>query len=105
MRIATENGRQDIARIWEICEHLARIAHSYNNAFRHGFSNGLINQQYSYHSQLFHQRIPWKRHPSGRKALNQVILGQIQGGRNDFQTAAMIICAFTPNIKRIKKYR
>ena len=105
MRIALENGRPDIARIWEICENLARVAYSSSNHFRRGFSTGLVHQDYPHYKHSFPHKIPWERHPNGRKALSQVILGQVQNGRNDFQTAAMIICAFTPSTKRKKKYR
>lgn len=105
-RVSVESGRPDIAKIWEICEHLARQVYVSNNGcFRCNFPNGLHNQYCQDHKAHFPLRTKGKRHPMAAKTLNQVILRLVEGSRVDFQTAAMIICAFTPNRKPTKKYR
>ena len=98
-KIAIENRRPDIARIWETCENLAREAYSLlDNA---GLNENCLKQT---NSNIFGSR-KLKRHPMVAKMLNQIILKLVQGSILDFQTAAMIICAFTPNRKQPKKTR
>ena len=104
--VARESHRPDIARIWEICEHLARGTYLTDNGFRCSPPNcGLKNAclQYCKAHLPFHKK--WKLHPIAKGMLNQIILRLIQGTLIDFQTAAMIICAFTPNRKLERKSR
>ena len=98
-KIAIENRRPDIARIWETCENLAREAYLF-------LDNAGLNENCLKHSNsnVFGSR-KLKRHPMVAKMLNQIILKLVQGSTLDFQTAAMIICAFTPNRKQLKKTR
>ena len=101
--IAKAHGRNDIAKIWETCEHLADLVSS---------SNGDRNVLYGHpdycsatnHAMKVCLRKRYHRQ-FGRNALNPIILSLIEGGRNDFQTAAMIVCTFTPNMKIIKSKR
>ena len=100
-KVAMENRRPDIARIWETCEHLARETYSMlDNGFHGNKINGI-----SVRSSNAHDSTKLKRHPMMVKMLNQLILKLIEGSVMDFQTAAMIICAFTPNRKQARKTR
>ena len=100
-KVAIENRRPDIARIWETCEHLARESYS---ILDDGFRGNKINVL-SVSSSNAHGSTKLKRHPMMVKMLNQLILKLIEGSVMDFQTAAMIICAFTPNRKQARKTR
>ena len=106
-KVAIENRRPDIARIWETCEHLAREMYSsVDNRFRCSPLNFGLNQtSFEYNnSSVIGQSKP-KRNPMISKMLNQIVLKLVDGSVLDFQTAAMIICAFTPNRKRPRKIR
>jgi hypothetical protein len=105
-RVAMESRRPDIGRIWETCERLARETYQADNGFRCSLTNCSLghNSFEPWKTHLFFDK-KWKKHPSSRKLLNQIILRLIQGSFNDFQTAAMLICAFTPNIKSERKSR
>ena len=103
-RVAMESRRPDIGRIWETCEHLARETYQTDNGFRCSLTNcGLSRFEHCKTHLSFGKK--WKKHPTSSKLLNQIILKLIQGSFNDFQTAAMLICAFTPNIKLERKSR
>ena len=106
-KVAIENRRPDIARIWETCEHLARESYySEDNGFRCNQLNYGLNQkglQYNNSTVPYSRKL--KRHPVAAKMLNEIIMKLIQGSILDFQTAAMIICAFTPNRKLPRKTR
>ena len=106
-KVAIENRRPDIARIWETCEHLAREMYSsIDNRFRCNQSNFGLHQNSLLHnnSNMLGQS-KFERHPMISKTLDQIILKLVQGSVLDFQTAAMIICAFTPNTKQPRKTR
>ena len=104
-KVATENRRPDIARIWETCEHLAREMYSsVDSRFRCSqLNSGLNHTNFQYNDSSILGRSKLKRHPMISKMLNQIISKLVQGSILDFQTAAMIICAFTPNRKRPRK--
>ena len=106
-KVAMENRRPDIARIWETCEHLARESYcSVDNSFRCNHLNCGVNQNgLQYSNPILPCSRKLKRHPVAAKMLNQIIMKLIQGSILDFQTAAMIICAFTPNRKITRKTR
>ena len=106
-KVAIENRRPDIARIWETCEHLAREMYSsVDNRFRCSQLNlGLNQTNFPRNNSNNVGLSKLKRHPMISKMLDQIILNLVQGSVLDFQTAAMIICAFTPNRKRPRKTR
>ena len=106
-KVAIENRRPDIARIWETCEHLAReMYYSVDNRFRCSQLNfGLNHTSFQHDNSSIVGQSKLKRHPMISKMLNQIIVKLVQGSVLDFQTAAMIICAFTPNRKRPRKVR
>ena len=76
-----ESRRPDIAKIWETCEQLVR-----KQAYDFKLS------RYNTHKDPPRTLLP---HLVITKVLNKIILSLIQGSIVDFQTAAMIICAFT----------
>ena len=105
-KVAMECLRPDIGRIWETCENFARQAYQTDTNFRYSGTNyGFNNSNFESWKAHFSARNQFKRHPTSGKLLNQIILDLIQGSFNDFQTAAMIICAFTPSIKSDRKAR
>ena len=90
-KVAMESRRPDIAKIWETCEQLVRKQ-----------ANDYRLSRYNTHKDPQRTLLP---HLVITKVLNKIILSLLQGSIVDIQTAAMIICAFTPSMKRIKKYR
>ena len=105
-RVAMESRRPDIGRIWETCEHLARETYQTEHVFRCSLTNCVLSHNSFEHCKT-HLSFGKKRkkHPTSSKLLNQIILKLIQGSLHDFQTAAMLICAFTPNMKSERKSR
>ena len=104
-KVAMENQRPDIARIWEICEHLARETTPTNNDFRCNLPTRVTHSSFRCGKKHHPFLIQGKRHVIASKILNQIILGLVNGTVIDFQTAAMIICTFTPNGKKLNKPR
>ena len=105
-KVAMECLRPDIGRIWETCENFAREAYQRDTSFRYSTTNyGFNTSSLESSKAQFSDGNKFKRHPTSRKLLNQIILDLIHGSFNDFQTAAMLICAFTPNIKYGRKSR
>ena len=76
-----DSRRPDIAKIWETCEQLVRKQANYYNLSR-----------YNTHKDPQRNLVP---RLVITKVLNKIILSLLQGSIVDFQTAAMIICAFT----------
>ena len=76
-----ESRRPDIAKIWETCEQLVRKQ-----------ANDYKQSRYNTHKDSQRTLLP---HLVITKVLNKIILSLLRGSIVDFQTAAMIICAFT----------
>ena len=73
--VALKFKRRKLALVWRMCLQVAHLAHQ---------MAPLTNfQQF------------WACHPCGGKLLSQLV--QYQIGKRDYQTAAMIVCAFTPH--------
>ena len=71
-RLAALAGRPDLEKVWRVC---ARVAESAN---RENFGT--------------ENHVPWTHHPMGRPMLTSIIDHSVK--ILDFQTAAMIACAF-----------
>uniref|UniRef100_F1KQX5 WD repeat-containing protein 59 n=1 Tax=Ascaris suum TaxID=6253 RepID=F1KQX5_ASCSU len=108
MKVADEEDRKDLVKIWQIVELCIRAGRP---SWRRQYSalcskkqsqqpTGVVAQseESCESSDEDDNECSWAAHPFGRDLINSLL--DYFGRINDYQTAAMIICVLSPRIKR-----